>query len=90
MRAVVPAKPCHHRRRQGFHKQALGYLGRDQDQDAITAILVIAVIPRDPCVSKCLTHYAVEAVTNCHLMHVGATLVPESLDVDNDDGPVNR
>jgi DNA-binding NarL/FixJ family response regulator len=90
MRGVVPAKPRYHRRRQGFHEQALGHLGRDQDQDTITAILVIAVIPRDPRAGERLAHDAIEAVTNCHLVNVSAALVSEPLDVDHDDSPVNR
>jgi hypothetical protein len=89
MHAVVTAKRRHQGERQRFHQQSLGYLGRYQDQHAITAILAIAVIPRDPRAIERLTHYLVHAVTDRHLMCVGAALVPEPHDVDDDDGSVN-
>jgi hypothetical protein len=45
MRLVVHAQRRHECRWQRFHQQTLGYVGRNQDEYAIAAILVIAVIP---------------------------------------------
>ena len=35
-------------------------------------------------------HGAVQAITNRHLVPVGAPLIPEPLNVNDDYGPVNR
>ena len=89
MRAVVRAQRRHQRGRQRFRQQALGHLGRNQDEHAIAAILVTAVIPRDPRPAERLPHRAIQAIANRHLVRIGAALIPEPLHVNDDDGPVN-
>src|SRR5580704_13714373 len=77
------------RGRQRSRQQALGHLGRNQDEYTITAILVTAAVPRDSRPAERLLHRAIQASTNSHLMRIGAAQIPEPLDVNYDDGPVN-
>ena len=89
MRLIVRAQRSHQRRRQRFHQQTLGYLGGNQDEYAITAVLATTVIPRDPSPAERLSHHAIQAIADRHLVHIGAAMISEPLDVDDDDGPVN-
>jgi len=50
---------------------------------------VIAVIPRDPRTAERVLHGTVQAIAHCHLVRIGTALIPESLNVNDDDGPVN-
>ena len=89
MLAVVIFQRCHQRRRQRFGKQALGYLGRDKDEYAVAAVLVITAIPRNPRTVERLPRGPVEPVTDLHLLPAGTARIAEPLNVDDDDGPVN-
>jgi hypothetical protein len=49
------------------------------------------VIPRDPRTAERVLHGTVQAIAHCHLVRIGAALIPESfnVNVNDDDGPVN-
>jgi hypothetical protein len=89
MRIIVYAERRNHCGRQWFHEQGLRHIGRNQDEDAVAPILVAVIRPRDSRVIKRIPHYLVQAVTNHHLVPIGAGSIPEPLDVDNDDRPVD-
>jgi hypothetical protein len=48
-----------------------------------------AVSPRDSGAAERFPHRAVQALTDRQLMPIGATPIPESLNVNGDNGPVN-
>jgi hypothetical protein len=89
MRIVVRVQRPHQRGRQRFHQQALRHLGRNQDKNAIAAILATAIKPWDPRSAERVPHHAIEAIANSRLVAIGAALVPEPLHVNDNDGPVN-
>ena len=89
MRVVVRVQRRHQRGRQRFRQQALGHLGRNQDEYPVPAILVTAVIPRDTCAAERLPHRTVQPVSDRHLIAIGSALIPEPLHVNDNDGPVN-
>jgi hypothetical protein len=89
MRTVVRAQRGDQRGRQRFHQQALGHLGGNQDEHAIAAVLVTAVLPRDPRAAERVPHRTIQTIANRHLVRIGAALIPEPLNVNKDDGPVN-
>ena len=89
MRAVVRAQRRHQRGRQRFRQQALGHLGRNQDEHAVAAILVTAVIPRNPRAAERVPQRAIQPIADRHLIAIGAALIPEPLNVNDNDGPVN-
>ena len=89
MRAVVRAQRRHQRGRQRFRQQALGHLGRNQDEHAVAAVLLAAVIPRNPRPAERVPQRTIQATTDRHLVAIGAALIPEPLNVNDNDGPVN-
>src|SRR5690348_11815726 len=89
MGAIVRAQRTDHLRRQRSRQQALGHFGRDQDEHAVAAVLVTAAIPRDSRPAERFPHGTVEALTNRHLVPVSTSLIPEPLNINHDDGPVN-
>jgi hypothetical protein len=50
---------------------------------------VIAVGPRDSRAVEPFPHHAVQALTDRQLVPIGATAIPEPLNVDDDYGPMN-
>ena len=50
---------------------------------------MITTVPRDSRVAERLPHCLVEHVTDLYLLPVGAALITEPLNVNNDDGPVD-
>jgi hypothetical protein len=85
----VRAKRDDKRRGQRFNEQALGDLRADQDEHAITAVLVIAVSPRDSRMAECFLHRTVQTITDSDLVAVRPMPGPEALNIDRNDGPVN-
>lgn len=61
----------------------------DQDEYAVTAILAGIRIPRQACLPERVPDRPVQALTNRHLITVRATGIPETLNIKNNDGPVN-
>jgi hypothetical protein len=89
MLAVAISQRCRQRRGQRFGEQGFRYLGWNQDEYAVAAVLVIAAIPWDPHAVERLPHSPVESGTDLQLVPAGAAWIAEPLNVDNDDGPVN-
>jgi hypothetical protein len=89
MRAVVSPQRTTYRARQRFYEQALGHLRANQDEHAVTAVLVIAISPRDSRLAEGLPHRTVQAVPDGYLVEVGPTPIPEPLNVDGKDSPMN-
>ena len=85
------AGECHRRGsgREQFHEQALGHVGRNQDEHTVAAVLVTAVGPGDSRAVERFPHRAVQALPDRQLVPVGATPIPEPLNVNDDYGPVN-
>jgi hypothetical protein len=50
---------------------------------------MIAVSPRDTREAKCLPHRPVQAVTDSYLIPVSPMTIPEPLNINSNDGPVN-
>jgi hypothetical protein len=62
-------------------------LRADQDDHAVTAVLVIS--PRDLGPAEGFPHGIVKASANSYLNRVGPAPVPETLDVDSNNSPVD-
>jgi hypothetical protein len=75
--------------RQRFCQQALRYLSRNQGEQAIAAIFVKTVLPRDPGTAERVPHRTVQPSANSHLVRIGPAMIPEALDINDDNGPVN-
>lgn len=56
VRAVVRGKLRDQRGRQQLHEHALRDLGRQEDKDAITAILAVLLLPRESGLPERLAH----------------------------------
>ncbi|MGD0068956.1 MAG: hypothetical protein ABSB76_36685 [Streptosporangiaceae bacterium] len=78
------------RRGKRFGEKALRDLGPGQDEDPVTAVLVIAVIPPDPGTVKSSSHGLIKPVADLNLMPISTTRITETLYVNNDDSAVNR
>lgn len=55
----------------------------------VASVLAMAIIPRDFRLAECLTHRTVQAIPDGHLIPVRATAVPEPLNINRNDRPVN-
>jgi hypothetical protein len=84
------AKRAGKRTRQGFHEQTLGNFRADQDEHAVAAVFMIAILPRNSCVAECTPHRLVQAITYQYLMAVGSLAVRESLNIDSNYCPMDR
>ena len=79
----------HQRGRQRSREQRLRHLGRNQDEHPVAAVLMTAVIPGDPGTAERVLHRPVQTIAYGHLMLIGTTLIPEPLNINDDDSPVN-
>ena len=73
----------------GRHEHALGHLRRDQDEHAVAAALLITRVPGDTRARERLLQGTVHAVTDYEPVLVGAPLVPEALDVHDENRAVH-
>ncbi len=89
MRAVVCGQLRDQRGGKQLHEQALRDLGRQADEDAVTPVLAILSLPRESGLPERLAHRPVQPVAYPSLVRVGATVIPEALDVEDDDRPVD-
>jgi hypothetical protein len=89
VRAVMPMQRGSQCVRQGFREHALGDLRTHQDENPVAAVLVITMSPRDSRPTERLAHGTVQAIPDGHLIPVRATPVPEPLNVNCNDRPVN-
>jgi len=87
--AVVLAQPFDELGRQGLDEHALGDLGWSQDEDAVTAVLVIAAAPGNGGCAERLPQHSIQALPHCDLVRVDPAPVPEPLYVNGDDRPVH-
>ena len=76
--------------RQGLDEHALGDLGWGQDEDAVTAVLVVAVGPGDGGCAECLLQNSIQTIPHRDLVRIGPVPVSEPLHVDGHDRPVYR
>jgi hypothetical protein len=67
----------------------LRHLRGSQDEDAVTAVFVITVGPSDASVTQSLAQGSVQAITHRDTMRITPALIPEPLDVHDEDGPVD-
>jgi hypothetical protein len=61
----------------------------DQNEHAVTAILAIAVRPRNPSAAECLPQYLVETPADGDLVRVRPSAITEPFHVREDDGSVD-
>jgi len=87
--AVVLAQPLDELVRQGLDEHALGDLGWGQDEDAVTAVLVIAVAPGDGGCAESLPQNSIQTLPHRDLVRVDPAPVPEPVHVNGDDRPVH-
>jgi hypothetical protein len=88
MRAVVRTQRPRQRGWQQLDQQGFRHLRWNQDEHTIAAV-TSTVVPRDSRALKCFPQRTIQAITDRYLMPVGATPVPETLNIDHHDGPVN-
>jgi hypothetical protein len=75
--------------REGLDEHALGDLGWGQDEDAVTAVLVMALDPRDGGCAKRMPQSSIQTNPHRDPVRVGLAPVPEPLHVNGDDRPVH-
>jgi hypothetical protein len=86
--AVVLAEPLDEPGGQGLDEHTFGDLGWGQDEDAVTAVLAVALGPRDGGCAKSLL-CSIKTLPHHHLVREGPAPVPEPLHVNGDDRPVH-
>jgi hypothetical protein len=93
LRATIPVvllQGSHQRTRQRLHEPDLRHLGPGQDQHAVATVLATAASPPDPGMIESPRQCAPQAVADSELMRIGPPLIPEPLNVHNDNGPMYR
>jgi len=80
---------CYQGRRQRLHEQALGHLRPDQDKKAVTTVLAGIVVPGQARLLERGPDCPVQALTDRYLITVSPAAIPETLNVENNDRPVN-
>jgi hypothetical protein len=86
----VRSEPFDEPVREGLDEHALGDLGWGQDQDAVTAVLVVAVAPGNTHRAERLPHGSIQTLPHRDPVRVDPVPVPEPLHVNGDDRPVHR
>src|SRR5689334_16144395 len=84
MSAIVPIQLRSERGGEHSGKEILRHFWGNQDEYTVAAVLVIAVTPPDSRVAEGLLQCLVQAVADGDLVPVGASLITESFDVDDD------
>jgi hypothetical protein len=62
----------------------------DHDEHPVAAVLVTAACPPDPRFIESPRQRLPQALTDSELMRIGPPLIPEPLNVHNDNGPMYR
>jgi hypothetical protein len=77
------------RGRKQLHEQALGDLGPQTDEDAVTPVLEIIWCPANPRPPERGGHRLVQPLAYRCLIAIGTAVIPEVLDIEDDDRPVD-
>lgn len=77
---VLAQRPCQ-LNRQHIHKQALGHLGRNQNENTVTPIFVVTAGPRDGSIAEGLPQGSIHTVAHRDLMRIFPMSIPEPLHI---------